>query len=266
MPRTIPLNDVKIRNAKAGATAVRMFDGHGLYIEITPAGSKCWRLKYRWQRREKSLSLGQYPEIGLKEARGHLAAARVLLANGIDPSAARKVEKAAQGNTFEAVAREWLGKHTPRWTAAHAGEVRRHLVMDIGPWLGDRPVGKVTAPEALSCIQRIEARGSIETARRALRDCARVFAYALSIGLAERNPAGELRGALTPPAKVRHHAAIIEPKAVGALLRTIRRLPRNARGAVCPQAGTVDLRSAWGAPCRGMVRVRSRCRGMEHPR
>ena len=113
------LNDVKIRNAKPGESAppttkpVRLFDGHGLYLEVSPAGGKLWRLKYRFQRREKRLSFGIYPDIGLRDARERRDAARKLLAHGIDPSAARKAEKAAQADTFEPVAREWLSKQAP---------------------------------------------------------------------------------------------------------------------------------------------------------
>ena len=217
----MPLNEAKIRNAKPGEKPVRLFDGHGLYLEVTPAGGKLWRLKYRFQRREKRLSFGMYPDIGLRDARERRDAARKLLAHGIDPSAARKAEKAAQADTFEAVAREWLGKHAPRWNPAHAGEIHRRLVRDIFPALGPRPIGEIKAPELPAVLRRIEARGSIETAHRALRDCGRVFAYAVSTGRAERNPAADLRGALTPPAKVQHHAAITDPKAIGGLLRAI---------------------------------------------
>ena len=223
------LNDVKIRNAKPSEerTAngkpkpVRLFDGGGLYLEISPAGGKLWRLKYRFQGREKRLSFGMYPDIGLRDARERRDAARKALARGTDPSAARKAEKAAQADTFEPVAREWLSKQAAGWNPAHAGEIRRTLVRDIFPALGPRPITEIKAPELLACIRRIETRGSIETAHRALRDCGRVFAYAVSTGRAERNPAADLRGALTPPAKVQHHAAITDPKAIGALLRAI---------------------------------------------
>ena len=129
------LNDVKIRNAKPSEerTAngkpkpVRLFDGGGLYLEVSPAGGKLWRLKYRFQRREKRLSFGMYPDIGLRDARERRDAARKLLAHGIDPSAARKAEKAAQADTFEPVAREWLSKQAARWGAGHAGEITRAL-------------------------------------------------------------------------------------------------------------------------------------------
>lgn len=133
-PAANTLTDVKIRNAKPGAKPVRLFDGGGMYLDVSPAGGKLWRLKYRFQRREKRLALGQYPEITLAKARDRWTVARKLLAHGIDPSAAKRAEKAAQADTFEAVAWEWRSKQAPRWGTGHGGEITRRLAADVFPW------------------------------------------------------------------------------------------------------------------------------------
>jgi integrase len=216
----MPLNDVTVRNAKPGEKPVRLYDSSGLYLEVTPAGGKLWRLKYRFQRRENRLSLGQYPAIGLKDARERRDAARKLLAHGIDPSAAKRAEKAAQADTFEPIAREWLSKQAPRWGTGHVGEITRRLVADVFPWLGARPIGEIKAPDLLACLRRIEARGAIESARRVLQNFGQIFRYALATGRVERDIAADLRGALTS-VTVTHHAAITDPKEIGGLLRAI---------------------------------------------
>jgi hypothetical protein len=218
----MPLTDPAIRNAKPREKPYRLFDGGGLYIELAPAGGKWWRLKFRYGGKEKLLSLGVYPATGLKEARERRDEARKQLAAGVDPSEARKAAKAARGgeDSFEAVAREWLAKHAPRWAPGHASKIIGRFERDIFPWLGARPVREITAPELLAVLRRIEARGAIETAHRAHQNCGRVFRYAIATGRAERDPAADLRGAL-PPVNEKHHAAITAPKAIGELLRAI---------------------------------------------
>jgi integrase len=216
----MPLTDVTVRNAKPGEKPVRLFDGHGLYLEVSPAGGKLWRLKYRFHGRENRLSFGQYPEIGLRDARERRDAARKLLARGIDPSAARKAEKAVQAETFEPVAREWLSKQAGRWAARHVNEITRRLAKDVFPWLGTRPIAEIKAPELLAVLRRIEARGTIETAHRAHQNCGQIFRYALATGRVERDIAADLRGALAV-VKVEHHSAITDPKEIGGLLRAI---------------------------------------------
>ncbi len=214
------LTDTAIRNAKPGTKRNKLFDERGLFLLIAPAGGKWWRLKYRVAGREKLLSLGTYPEVGLKEARDKRDAARKLLAAGIDPGLARKAERSAIADSFEAVAREWHAKRAPGWAPGHAEKVMGRIERDVFPWLGARPVGEVKAPELLAVLRRIETRGAIELAHRAHQICGQVFRYAIATGRAERDPAADLRGAL-PPVKERHHAAITDPKAVGALLRAI---------------------------------------------
>ncbi len=218
----MPLTDTALRSAKPRAKAVKMFDGGGLYLEINPAGGKWWRWKYRYGGKEKRLSLGVYPDVRLKAAREKRDAARQQLAAGIDPGAARKAEKLAQAGaeSFEAVAREWHAKFSPGWVASHGDRILRRLEKDLFPWLGKRPIAEIKAPDLLTVLRRIESRGAQETAHRAMQNCGQVFRYAVATGRAERDPTGDLRGALPAP-KEKHHASITDPKRVGELLRAI---------------------------------------------
>lgn len=220
----MPLTDTAIRNAKPEAKVRKLADEKGMYLEISPAGGKWWRLKYRIGGKEKRISLGVYPDIGLKDARDRRDEARKLIAQGVDPSENRKAAKAATveraTNSFEVVAREWYAKFAPGWNASHGTRIIRRLERDIFPWLGGRPVSEVTAPELLASVRRIEARGANETAHRALANCGQVFRYAIATGRAERDPSQDLRGAL-PPVRGTHFAAVTEPSRVAELLRTI---------------------------------------------
>jgi Arm DNA-binding domain len=138
-----------------------LFDGRGLYLEIAPTGSRWWRFKYRFAGKEKRISLGVYPDVGLKKARDRRDEMRRLVADGIDPSAARKQEKLlaldAALNTFEAVAREWFEKHSPNWEASYSVKLLARLEANIFPWLGHRPIRDIKAPELLSVLRRVEA-------------------------------------------------------------------------------------------------------------
>ncbi len=220
----MPLTDTAVRNAKPADKRIRLWDERGLYLEVAPAGGKYWRLKYRVGGTEKRLALGVYPDVGLAKARDRRDEARKLLADGIDPSQHRKAAKAAgaerAANSFEVVAREWYGKMSPTWNAAHGVRIIRRLERDIFPWIGARPVAEVTAPELLGVLRRIEKRGALETAHRALQNCGQVFRYAIATGRAERDPSGDLRGAL-PPVRGTHFAAVTDPAKVGRLLRTL---------------------------------------------
>jgi integrase len=123
-------------------------------------------------------------------------------------------------NSFEVVAREWHAKHAPAWAASHGGKILRRFELDVFPWIGSRPVGEILAPDLLSVARRIEERGALETAHRALQTCGQVFRYAVATGRADRDPTGDLRGAL-PPAKEGHFPAVTDPAKVGDLLRAI---------------------------------------------
>ncbi len=218
----MPLTDIKARNAKPKEKTCKLYDERGLYLEISPKGGKWWRFKYRYEGKEKRLSLGVYPDVSLKLARERRDDARKLVANSIDPSENRKAEKLAkgEGNCFEVVAREWYAKYSTNWTPDHGGRIIRRLERDVFPWIGNKAIAGVAAPELLAVIQRIEKRGALETAHRALGNCGQVFRYAVATGRSERDPSGDLRGAL-PPTKGEHFAALTEPKQVAELLRIL---------------------------------------------
>lgn len=220
----MPLTDTAVRNAKPGAKPIKLFDERGLFLIVTPSGGKWWRLKYRFDNKEKLLSLGVYPDVSLKAARKRRDELRTLLANGIDPGVHRKVMEAAHtdraANSFEIIAREWFAKHSPNWAPSHSDKIIKRLERDIFPWIGGRPIAEINAQEILVSLRRVEARGALETAHRAQQNCGQVFRYAVATGRALRDPCGDLRGAL-PPVKGEHFAAITEPAAVGELLRAI---------------------------------------------
>ena len=220
----MPLSDTKIRAAKPGEKPHKLMDEKGLFLLVTPAGGKWWRLKYRFDGKEKGLSLGVYPDVSLKDARERRDAARKLLANDTDPGAARKAQKQAKteraANSFEAVAREWYAKRLPGWAASHSSKIMARFENDIFPWMGGRPIAEITAPEVLAVLRRIEARGALETAHRALENCGQVFRYAVATGRAERDPCGDLKGAL-PPVTHTHFAAVTALPKLAELLRTM---------------------------------------------
>lgn len=199
----------------------RLWDGGGMYLEIPPTGSKRWRLKYRHGGREKLISLGVYPEVSLREAREARQEARALLRQGIDPSAHRKaLRRAPDGQTLEALAREWHASRDRGWARSHSVRVLRLLERDILPALGGRIPSEITAPELLDVLRRIEGRGAVDTAHRAQRVVGQVLRYGIATGRAERDISADLRGAL-PPVKRGHFGAVIEPEDIGGLLRAI---------------------------------------------
>jgi hypothetical protein len=202
----MPLTDVTVRNAKATGKTQRLTDSARLYLEISPAGGKWWRFKYRFEGKEKRLSLGVYRDrdIGLRDARDRRDEVRKQLTQGIDPLQHRKAAKTARtersANSFEVVAREWFMKNRHTWAGSHSSKIIRRLERDVFPWIGGMPVAEVTAPEVLSVLRRIEGRGTLDIAHRAREDCSRVFRYAIATGRSDRDPLPDPRGAL-PPAK-----------------------------------------------------------------
>jgi integrase len=219
----MPLSDTAIRNAKSPEKPIKLADGGGLYLLLKPNGAKWWRLDYRFAGKRKTLSMGVYPDVGLKSARDRRDEAKRLLAEGIDPGEERKIQKAARSeraeNSFEVVAREWFAKFSPNWADSHSVKIIRRLERDVFPWLGARPIAEIKAAELLRAIKKTESRGVLETAHRALQNCSQIFRYAVAHGLCERDPSTDLRGAL-PPVKGRHFAAIIDPAGVAKLLRS----------------------------------------------
>lgn len=226
----MPLTDIKVRNAKScikpdGTTTTKSYkisDERGLYLEVAPSGGKWWRLKYRFDGKEKRLSLGVYPDVSLKQARERRDDYRRQIADGIDPSDARKAEKVTEAGleSFEYVAREWHSKFSSNWTEGHAARTLTRLDNDVFPWLGKRNINEINAPELLTVLRRVENRGALETAHRINQICGQVFRYAIATGRAERDPSGDLKGAL-PPTRVKHHSSITEPKQIGELMRAI---------------------------------------------
>lgn len=220
----MPLSDAAIRKAKPSDKTQRLFDGQGMYLELSPAGGKWWRLKYRFAGKEKRISLGTYPDTTLAAAREKRDVARRQLAAGIDPGHHRKVTKQATveraSNSFETIALEWAAKRSKVWGDSHREKTLAWFRSDLFPWLGARPIGEITARELLATLKRVESRGAIDKAHRLLQNCGQVFRYAVAAGVAERNPAVDLRDALATAQTV-HRAAITEPKAIGGLLRAI---------------------------------------------
>jgi integrase len=222
----MPLTDSAVRNAKPRAKAARIFDGGGMYLEITTKGSKLWRFKYRFGGKGKLLALGVYPAVSLAKARQKRDEARELLADGVDPSEHRKAAKAARAelaaNTFEVIGREWYAKTAPALAENTKTKLLTFLEKDVFPWIGSRPIEKLAAADLIRVIERIEQRGAMDIARRIHGYMGRVFRYAVGRGLATRDPSRdiELRDIL-PPESVQHHASITDPKAVGELLRAI---------------------------------------------
>ena len=220
----MPLTNTAIRNAKPGDKPKKMFDSGGLYLAVTPKGGKWWRFKYRFDNKEKLLSFGVYPDVTLKEARERRDDARKLVAAGTDPAENRKALKAARidraVNSFEVVARGWFAKCAPNWSANHADRIIRRMERDIFPWIGERPIAEIMPPKLLEVVRRIEERGALETAHRALSNCGQVLRYAVATGRAERDTTQDLRGALQP-VKSEHFAALTEPKQVAELLRVL---------------------------------------------
>ena len=216
------LTNTAIRNAKPTEKNRKLYDERGLYLEVSPNGGKWWRFKYRFGGKEKRLSLGVYPDVSLKDARERRDEARKLIANDVDPSEHRKAQKIAngEGNSLEAVAREWFSKNSSNWSTDHADRIKHRLENDIFPWIGGKSIRSITVPELLSVIRRIENRGALETAHRALGNCSQVFRYAVATGRAERDPTGDLRGAL-PPARGKNFAAVTDPKQVSEMLRVM---------------------------------------------
>ncbi|MCI1191600.1 integrase arm-type DNA-binding domain-containing protein [Calidifontimicrobium sp. SYSU G02091] len=235
------LTDKAIRSAIKAAVDTgkpgKHADGRGLHLEARPTGVGWWRFRYRFGGREAMLSLGVYPDVPLALARARRDEARRMVAAGVDPAQARKAEKAEQRRqvellryaeagipgpgTFEHTAREWLTtKHEHEVSPGHAARTLRRFEVDVFPALGWRPIAEIEPPELLAVLRKIEARGAIETAHRAKDSCSQVFRFAIAAGLCTRNPAADLRDALRP-VPTRHHAAIVKPDEVAALLRAV---------------------------------------------
>lgn len=218
----MPLTQVQLKNLKPGQRSVKAFDGGGLYIEVTPTGSKLWRWKYRFRGTERRLALGAWPEVTLAEARDAREDARRMLRAGIDPSEQRRATKAGTPTeaTFETIAERWLAEHCAARTQKTRDTNRDRLTRFAFPVIGAMHVNEVKPADVLRVLNAIRARGTLETAHRVQQVISQVLRFAVANGLAERDVTSDLRGAL-PPAPVQHMAAITEPDKVRPLLRAI---------------------------------------------
>lgn len=214
------LSEVSLKAVKPSDKPFKVYDGRGLYLQVFPAGGRLWRLKYRVAGREKLLALGSYPDVGLKRAREKRDEARKQIADGIDPSAKRRAEKAATANTFEAIGREWIELQRKRLGEKTYARNLRFLEQFLFPGVGRHPISAIRAQELLAVLKRIEERGFHETAHRVRSISGNVFRYAIATGRADRDISTDLRGALAPVV-TKNRAAITDPVRIGELLRAI---------------------------------------------
>ncbi len=213
------LTDKAIKALRPKSKPYKKADERGLFILVQPTGAKWWRFRYRYGGREKLLSLGVYPDTSLKLARDKRDRARFLLADGIDPSAQRAIEKAKNAETFEAVALEFLQRSKDLQPGTIA-QLRQRLEKYLFPHVGSYPIRTITAPDLLRVLRRIEAKGNYETAHRCRSLCGRIFRYAIACGRADHDVAADLSDALTS-VSAKHFAAITDKKGVAGLLRAI---------------------------------------------
>lgn len=217
------LTAISIKNAKSREKPYKLTDGMGLYLLIKPIG-KYWRYDYRYNRKRKTIALGKYPDISLKDARESHFEAKKLLNSGVDPSHERKIKKSMKlyqaGNIFSSIAFEWLDIKKSSWVDSHFISVKGRLDNHVLDYIGNRPIAEITAPELLMLIKRIEAKGLNETAHRVRSVCSQIFRYAIITGRAELDPAASLIGSLAI-VEVTSFAAITDPFKLGELLRVI---------------------------------------------
>lgn len=202
----MPLTDTGARKAKPREKAYKLSDAGGLYLYVTPSGSKFWRLKYRFGGKEKTLSIGAYPGVTLAKARDAREDAKAQLEAGIDPSAAKREIDPSAADTFEVAAMEWFTLNRPGWTEKHASDVLQSLKRDVFPEIGASSLRSLKPPRILDVLKKIEARPAIETAHRVRQRISAVFIYAIAAGRADTDPAAIVKGALAPVIKGRQPA------------------------------------------------------------
>ncbi len=216
----MPLTDIKIKSLKPSRRPFKKFDTEGLYIQVTPSGNKLWRYKYSFNGRNKTLSIGRYPLISLKEARDKRYEAQKLILEGIDPSIAKQEAKQNTGNSFGLIAEQWFNNKKAGWSKKYAGIIWRRIEKNLLPYLKNRKIHDITTGELLRVLRKIEQRGAIETTHRTGKTASQIFIYAIACGLIENNPANDIIKALQV-VKVTHMAAITKPVRIGELLRAI---------------------------------------------
>jgi integrase len=206
------LTDRHVRNAKPRAQTYKLSDGGGMYLLVRLDGARYWRLDYRFAGKRRTLALGVYPTTTLAVARARREDARLLLAQGTDPSAAKKAKKRAalhaNATTFEVIAREWLHNQRKRLAPRYCAQILARLESDVFPQIGSRPIAEIDAPELLDVIRKVELRGALETARRLRQSCGQIFRYAIMTGRAKHDPSADLRGAVSARGRKRGHNAM----------------------------------------------------------
>ena len=249
---TSMLTDTKIKQAKPTEKIYKLYDADGLYIEIPPKGSKRWRWKYRFEKKEKRLSLGLYPAVSLKAAREKRDNNKEILAGGRDPASLSKTYLSPAGPLFKEQAEKWYTMYTNIWAPSHAETVRRRMDNYILSALGELPLSQIAAPTVLSVLRPLEKRGIVETANRVLGIISTICAMSVAEGLLPYNPCQGLSKAITP-ARAKHHAALTKKEEVCGLMRAIESYMGSAvvRAAVMFTALTFvrqqELRfAAWG--------------------
>lgn len=220
-----PLSDTQIRRARAGAKPLKLYDGHGLYLEILPAGSRFWRYRYRQPNgKETSITFGSYPELSLADARRKCSEARRLVMDGTDPvqfrNQLRRQSAEASANTFRQVATEWHALKAKSWSPAYAKNVLHRLELDIFPDLGSTPVALVSHRDIINALRKIESRGAYEIAKRDKAVCGQIFSYAIQVGAAARNPVADMKDVLQAVSPGNFPA--ISSDALPAFLRALR--------------------------------------------
>jgi integrase len=221
------LTDAQCRNAicPPDKKQARLSDAGGMYLQVSPAGSKRWFLKYRTAGVEKQLALGSYPDVSLTAARKARDAAKLQKSEGRDPVQVRKIEKlkatTPAGDTFEATALEWYAMKLDGWSSHYAIREKRNLEKDLFPFLGARHIGQIEPIELLATVRRVEDRGALDVAHRVLTTAGQVWRYAVATGRASRDVSADIRGALKPH-HGKHFAAITDPVKLGELVRVIR--------------------------------------------
>ncbi len=220
----MPLTDAKLRTLKPGPKPLKLSDFEGLFLLVTPSGSRLWRMAYRFSGRQKVLALGTYPEVSLRDARKAKDDARDLLERGQDPAHERRLEKlkakVATENTFEAVANEWFDARRTGWVDTYSERLRSRLDADLIPQLGKRPIAQIEPVELLACIRSVEARDAPEMARRILQMASAIFRYGVATGRCPRDPAADLKGALKTPNEPKRRSAL-RPGELGQFMRRL---------------------------------------------
>lgn len=220
----MPLTATQVSQARPSDKPYKLYDSHGLFLQVTKTGGKYWRMKYRYAGKEKLLAIGVFPEVSLKEARVARESARKLLVDGVDPSLHKQITRQASvmeaESSFEVVANEFLKVKLEGFSHTHIDRTTRAIKRDLMPALAKRPIAEITAPELLAILRKVEKRGAIETANRIKQVAGQIFRFAIATGRAERDVAADLKGALKNPRKS-HFAAITEPKEVALLMKAI---------------------------------------------